>query len=84
MNTDYANQIILKAFNYLVQDNFTHNFVYEDEDRNNEVPEVYTGELDTPLSTFELSPGELRTLIEEFENFFGINLNEEKYWGRRS
>ena len=80
MNTDYANQIILKAFNYLVQDIFTHNFIYDDGDGNEELPEVYTGDLDTPLRIFELSPGELRTLIEEFENFFGINLIEEKYW----
>ena len=80
MNTDYANQIILKAFNYLVQDIFTHNFIYDDRDVNEGLPEIYTGDLDTTLQTFEISPGDLRTLIEEFENFFGINLNEEKYW----
>ena len=79
MNTDYAKQIILKAFNYLVQDIFTHNFIYDDIDRNEKLPEVYTGDLDTTLQTFEISPGDLRTLIEEFENFFDINLNEEKY-----
>lgn len=80
MNTDYAKQIILKAFNYLVQDIFTHNFIYEDRHMNEKEPEVYTGDLDTTLQTFEISPGDLRTLIEEFEIFFGINLNEEKYW----
>ena len=80
MNTDYANQIILKAFNYLVQDIFTHNFIYEDKDMKKKLPEVYTGDLDTTLHTFEIGLGDLRTLIEEFENFFGINLNEEKYW----
>ena len=80
MKTDYAKQIILNSFNYIVQDVFTHNFIYDDEDFRTGKKEIYTGDLDTPLHSFNLSAGDLRTLIEEFEDFFDIEIDEEKYW----
>ena len=80
MNTDYVKQLILKSFNYLVQDVLAHNFVYDNEEIKKGVVEVYTDDLDTTLHSLGINIVDLRTLIEEFEQFYGINMIEEKYW----
>ena len=83
MNTGYAKEIILKSFYHIVKENLLNNFVYEEDTDDNLMKEAERfgiEDLSKPLRYFEINASELRSLLLDLDNTFGVELDEEKYW----
>lgn len=83
MNENYAEKVILNIFMYIVRDNLLNNFVYDEETEDElqeEAKDFGLEDLNKSLNHYEISAGELRTLLDEVNQVFGIELEEVKYW----
>ena len=83
MNTGYAKEIILNSFYNIVKENLLHNFVYEEDTEDNlmkEAEQFGIADLSKSLSHFEINAAELRSLLTDLDNTFGVELDEVKYW----
>ena len=83
MNTGYAKEIILNSFHNIVKENLLHNFVYEEDTEDNlmkEAEQFGIADLSKSLSHFEINAPELRSLLTDLDNTFGVELDEVKYW----
>ena len=83
MNEQYAKKLILNCFTLIVRTNLLHNFVYDDETEDelqNEAENFGIDDLDKSLNHFETSAGELRSLLNDIDGVFDVELNEENYW----
>ena len=83
MNTGYAKEIILNSFYNIVKENLLHNFVYEEDTEDNlmkEAEQFGIADLSKSLSHFEINSAELRSLLTDLDNTFGVELDEVKYW----
>lgn len=82
MNTGYAKEIILNSFYNIVKENLLHNFVYDEDTEDNlmkEAEQFGIADLSKPLNHFEINAAELRSLLTDLDNTFGVKLDEEKY-----
>ena len=83
MNNSYAKEIILNSFYNIVKENLLHNFVYEEDTEDNlmkEAEQFGIADLSKSLSHFEINAAELRSLLTDLDNTFGVELDEVKYW----
>ena len=83
MNENYAKELIEKSFTFIVKSLLLNDFVY-DEDTEDELMEEAedfgTPDLQKTLEHFEISAGELRSLLYDIDFVFDVELDEEKYW----
>lgn len=83
MNEKYVKEIILNSFVFIIKNNLIHNFVYEDETEEGlmqEAKDFTFDDLDKTLSHFEISAGELRSLLEDIEEVFAVSVDEQIFW----
>ena len=83
MNEIYVKEIILNSFVYIVRNNLQYEFVYDDDTEDylqKEAENFGVDDLDKSLEHFEINAGELRTLLEDIEGVFNVELKEDKYW----